>query len=410
MKTTITRTSSPESQIIEFTTQTQIQLFTTFKRSRFSGKLILRGGRDEEWTFYFYLGRFLYATGGEHRYRRWERSLLTYSSDMYYLWLQKGIPKECNLEEKICLSNLKPNICWEYQVLCSWVAARKITREQALNNIRLALTETLFDVRYERRVSYQIIPDKSLSAKLIFSDAGHVIRDVHQQWVAWQQSRLVDRSPNSAPVIQNPELFQTQVPQHVYKSLVRLLNGQHTLRDIALKMKRDVTAVTAYLLPYIQSGVIQLKHIPDFQGLDTVDSDDVEPHNEQEFQNILVACIDDSPLICQTMEQIIREAGYNFVSVNDPLRAIAILLSRKPEIIFLDLVMPNANGYEICTQLRKLSFFKNTPIVILTGNDGIVDRVRAKLVGSSDFISKPVDRDAVLSMIKKHIHLNSSKR
>jgi len=104
------------------------------------------------------------------------------------------------------------------------------------------------------------------------------------------------------------------------------------------------------------------------------------------------------------MEKILTTANYQFVGVNDPLRAIAILLARKPDLIFLDLVMPNANGYEICGQLRKLSIFKQTPIVILTGNDGIVDRVRAKMVGSTDFLSKPVNPDTVLQTIKKHLH------
>lgn len=105
------------------------------------------------------------------------------------------------------------------------------------------------------------------------------------------------------------------------------------------------------------------------------------------------------------MEKIITHAGYNFVGINDPLRAIAILLAKKPDLIFLDLIMPNANGYEICSQLRKLTFFKQTPIVILTGNDGLVDRVRAKMVGSSDFISKPVDTPLVLETIRKHLRL-----
>jgi len=117
----------------------------------------------------------------------------------------------------------------------------------------------------------------------------------------------------------------------------------------------------------------------------------------------LIACIDDSPLMCQTLEKILTTANYQFIGINDPLRAIAILLARKPELIFLDLVMPNANGYEICGQLRRLSIFKHTPIVILTGNDGIVDRVRAKMVGSTDFLGKPVNPDQVLSTILKYI-------
>lgn len=101
-------------------------------------------------------------------------------------------------------------------------------------------------------------------------------------------------------------------------------------------------------------------------------------------------------------------ANYQFVGINDPLRAIAILLARKPDLIFLDLVMPNANGYEICGQLRRMTFFKDTPIVILTGNDGIVDRVRAKMVGSTDFISKPVDPEIVIGTIRKHLRQESS--
>jgi chemotaxis family two-component system response regulator PixG len=108
------------------------------------------------------------------------------------------------------------------------------------------------------------------------------------------------------------------------------------------------------------------------------------------------------------MEKIITDAGYDFVGINDPLRAIAILLARKPDLIFLDLVMPNANGYEICGQLRKLAFFKHTPIVILTGNDGIVDRMRAKMVGSSDFIGKPINSLVVLDTIRKQLKLTVS--
>ena len=85
------------------------------------------------------------------------------------------------------------------------------------------------------------------------------------------------------------------------------------------------------------------------------------------------------------------------------MRAIAVLLSRKPDVIFLDLIMPNTNGYEICTQLRKLSFFKNTPIIIVTGNDGIIDRVRAKMAGSTDFISKPINQEIIVETVQKYL-------
>ncbi|HEY9880045.1 MAG TPA: response regulator, partial [Leptolyngbyaceae cyanobacterium] len=68
-----------------------------------------------------------------------------------------------------------------------------------------------------------------------------------------------------------------------------------------------------------------------------------------------------------------------------------------------DLIMPGTNGYEICGQLRKVSLFKETPIIILSGNDGLVDQVRARLLGATDFLSKPIEPVVILSIIQKHL-------
>jgi len=149
-------------------------------------------------------------------------------------------------------------------------------------------------------------------------------------------------------------------------------------------------------LPYIEEGYISLNSIADLPP--PVSATTIV----QEERNILVACIDDSPAICQTLQSIVTPAGYRFLAITDPIKAIATILASKPDIIFLDLVMPNANGYEICASIRKLSFFRNTPIVILTSNDGMVERVRTKIVGATDFLSKPIQPDEVLNMISKH--------
>jgi two-component system, chemotaxis family, response regulator PixG len=85
-------------------------------------------------------------------------------------------------------------------------------------------------------------------------------------------------------------------------------------------------------------------------------------------------------------------------------------LEQKPDLIFLNLVMPITNGYELCSQIRRVSLFKETPIVILTGNDGIIDRFRVKMAGASDFISKPIEKDKIVSVIYKYLktHQNST--
>jgi chemotaxis family two-component system response regulator PixG len=103
------------------------------------------------------------------------------------------------------------------------------------------------------------------------------------------------------------------------------------------------------------------------------------------------------------MEQVIRAAGFNFLSTTEGARAVPLFLTKKPDLIFLDLVMPDTNGYEICSQLRKISRFKETPIIILSGNDGLVDQVRARLLGATDFLSKPIEPFIILSVIRKHL-------
>jgi two-component system, chemotaxis family, response regulator PixG len=121
----------------------------------------------------------------------------------------------------------------------------------------------------------------------------------------------------------------------------------------------------------------------------------------------MVACIDDSPMIGEQIREILQPFGYEVKVITNPLQGIATLLQDKPDLIFLDLVMPNTNGYELCTFLRKTSAFQNLPIVILTGHDGVIDRMRAKMAGASDFMSKPPEGIKVLQMVEKHLGMSN---
>ncbi len=385
----------------EFTALKQAGFFENLKQPRFSGRLVLTGTRNK-WVFYLYLGRLVYATGGNHPVRRWRRNLVAnlphIPSNMNAIQVEVD---QLPLDEQ--------NNCWEYELLCFWVDQQKISLEQAAKMIRQNIIEVLFDVTQAMQVTCELKSDRHLpfSTRLVLIDAEQVIREAQKAWQAWQSAKIADRSPDMAPVITQPQELEQQTNPQVYQTLTQLLDGQQTLRDLSVRMKRDVLTVTRSLLPYVQRGLVKLIEIPDISPPVVPVDNDLGPQSLAN-QKITIACVDDSPLICQTMEKIVTGAGYSFIGINDALRAIAILLAKKPDLIFLDLIMPNANGYEICSQLRKLTFFKHTPIVILTGNDGLVDRVRAKMVGSSDFIGKPVDTSLVLDTIRKHLKIGVS--
>ncbi|MEM1254586.1 MAG: response regulator [Cyanobacteria bacterium P01_H01_bin.21] len=122
-----------------------------------------------------------------------------------------------------------------------------------------------------------------------------------------------------------------------------------------------------------------------------------------------VVYVDDSPLDSQAMAEIVRGAGYGYNNISEPLEAIPQLLELRPKLIFLDLVMPFTNGYEVCSQIRRTSTFRKTPVIIVTNNDGIIDRVRARFVGASGFFSKPVKEKRVLKVLNKHLPPSHNK-
>ncbi len=86
---------------------------------------------------------------------------------------------------------------------------------------------------------------------------------------------------------------------------------------------------------------------------------------------------------------ILEPAGYRVLKILDPLTGIATLTTCKPDLILMDLIMPNVNRYDLCSFLRKIPIFQNTPTIILTSQNGIIDRTRARLPGASDFLTPP---------------------
>ncbi|NET34154.1 MAG: response regulator [Cyanothece sp. SIO1E1] len=362
----------------------------------FSGELILTAATGQKWSFYLSQGMILYATGGVHPVRRWRRSLLRHCPQLptYRLAWQaalKGMQAE----------DFQP--CWEYHLLCLWLKQKKVTLKQAINLIRSVIAEVLFDVAQAADVAEQVKPAIPLSTPLKPIQLAQVIADAQAQLRSWQQVKLTEYSPNNAPIIKQPERLQAQCPPQVYQNLTRLLNGQHSLRDLAVETKRDVTEVTRSLLTYMQLQWVRLVNISDLPAPVFRRNILQPPPKIAAPTKGLIACVDDSALVRQSMEKLLVAAGYQFVGVEDGLRAIGVLLARRPDLIFLDLVMPTANGYEICEQLRKLSCFRETSIVILTGNDGFANRLRSNFVGATEFLSKPLDAEMVLSVVKKHL-------
>ena len=116
-----------------------------------------------------------------------------------------------------------------------------------------------------------------------------------------------------------------------------------------------------------------------------------------------IACIDDSPTVLEAISSFLGEANFSVVMISDPLKALMQVIRTKPDMVLLDVGMPNLDGYELCSLLRRNSAFKQTPILMVTGHTGFIDRAKAKLVGASGYLTKPFTRSELLKMVFKHL-------
>lgn len=116
-----------------------------------------------------------------------------------------------------------------------------------------------------------------------------------------------------------------------------------------------------------------------------------------------IACIDDSPTVLQAINSFLDDKSFSVVLINDPVKALMQIIRSKPDLILLDVTMPNLDGYELCSLLRKHPSFRNTPIIMVTGNTGFIDRAKAKLVGASGYLTKPFTQPDLIKMVFKHL-------
>ncbi|MEQ9450328.1 MAG: twitching motility response regulator PilG [Pseudomonadales bacterium] len=119
---------------------------------------------------------------------------------------------------------------------------------------------------------------------------------------------------------------------------------------------------------------------------------------------VKVLVIDDSKTIRRSAENLLTKEGYDVITATDGFDALAKIADSRPEIIFVDIMMPRLDGYQTCALIKNNSEFKTTPVVMLSSKDGLFDKAKGRIVGSDQYITKPFSRDELLGTIKTLVH------
>ena len=128
------------------------------------------------------------------------------------------------------------------------------------------------------------------------------------------------------------------------------------------------------------------------------------PPRDDPFHGLKVMVIDDSKTIRRTAETLLKKEGCQVVTATDGFEALAKIADEKPDIIFVDIMMPRLDGYQTCALIKNNQVFKRTPVVMLSSKDGLFDRARGRIVGSDQYLTKPFTKDELLGAIREHVH------
>jgi twitching motility two-component system response regulator PilG len=323
-----------------------------------SGRLTITDPDDTsvQWCVHFGGGQIHYAS-----------SLVGQHERLAYLFSREATGLEACLETDAPSDYQRVYQYWRSQQLpMNWVRQVLATLTQEAITQFLAIPQG--QIKYEASIG--------LDPLLLSVPFRQIVLPVRDTVMRWTHIRSEISSPFQRPHIINHQQFQ---------NVSDLAEQNLTIYEIAHQLSMDALALATFLQPLLRSGGMEMQ---EYQTTITA-------------KRPIVACVDDSPTIQQFVKLSLESSGYDVLSLSDPTQAIMPLLNHQPIVILMDIEMPGIDGYELCRMARQVEVLRRIPIVMLTGREGIIDRVRARIAGCTAYLTKPFNPQELLGLVQK---------
>ncbi len=339
---------------------------------------------DHAWIVFFLNGQIVYAGDARNELLRLQDHLRRY---------RIKLPSESLVVSEAIATTNAP----EYGHLWALLENHTLTPAQGRSIIQSMVQETLFDLLSLHHGSFIFELSPPLSPQLTTLEIAPLIVKIMKQVQEWKQFHPLIQSPDQCPAIANAPQLRESLKERTFLVLEKWVDGKTSIRQIARYLNRDIPTVARAIYPFLEQGLVQLLS-------PAAPNDAIRPSFTAVSDSPpRVVCIDDGASIRKLVEDILRQHGYEATSIGNPLKALSLLFQLKPDLILCDISMPDLDGYEICAMLRKSTTFRQTPIVMLTGRDGFIDRVRARMVGATNYLTKPFGEHELLTLVEAYV-------
>ncbi|MDP3462015.1 MAG: hybrid sensor histidine kinase/response regulator [Bacteroidales bacterium] len=131
---------------------------------------------------------------------------------------------------------------------------------------------------------------------------------------------------------------------------------------------------------------------------------------EQNSNSFNILVVDDNPRNLQVISTLLSANGYKTAVVNSGTNALKYMEMREPDLILLDIMMPEMSGYEVCTIIKEDERYKEIPVIFLTAKSELSDIIMGFKLGAVDYITKPFRIEEVLVRVRTHLELRESRK
>ena len=388
------------------------------------------------WSFYVERGKLVYASHSLESFERLERHLRGLSRELpalndklrSQLRLMFDDPSPENAKYKVTSEIL----CVEYIAILWLVNENYLPKLMAGKLVARIIQEVVEAFLCLPNGEFAKIYYKhSLQESYCSLSIDRILEVVEQRLQAWYKLGPTISSPYQCPYLVSQTTAEKRMSAETVQRLGRILRGFNFCQLGAL-LGKDPLAIAKQLNPLVVDGSILLRDplapfnmlprtyylapeeereniekLAETLGEEVEGGDDISSISKgfvyESTKIWKVVCIDDSESMLSIINSYLGSEDFQVTLIQDSMRALMKITSIRPDLILLDIGMPNVDGYQLCSLIRKSSSLKDIPIVMVTGNKGLIDRARARLAGATDYLTKPFVQADLLKMMMRHL-------
>ncbi|ELR97567.1 response regulator [Gloeocapsa sp. PCC 73106] len=347
-----------------------------------------------KWSIYLFHGSFIYITHGIRPDEKFERNLLSFRKQ------NPNITNASIAKLKVVYHQnvMQENSNAEYKTLY-WLYTQKIlSTNQTFNLIFLLIRESLESLLLLAKADFNFITYDLDIPIIVRFDLEQLLVNTGDRIKYWKLLAPEIKSSYQSPYLFRPLSEESQsLDIDLHKQYGNILTG-YNFRQLGAKLFCDELVIAKRIQPFISKGLIKLNepNFP-FNSLPNLYQSTSPEKTKQ------IVCVDDSLPVIQMIDFYLKPFNIKVNAVTESPKAMTEIIRLKPDLVLLDINMPDLDGYCLCVFIRQNSELSQIPIIMVTGKNGIINRAKAKIHGATDYLTKPFSKEQLQNKITKYL-------